>query len=388
MGAIPPKAVINRFPQVGGNRTTEASEVIFDPIQGDKGVETPLPNDSLQASLSPSVGRLRSFRRDWLANKCPDNVLNIITNGYVLPFISKRNLVRAPLIRSGYKALQKDQALAFCIQSLLSKNAIERVEHVKSLGFYSRLFLVPKRHQRWRPVIDLSRLNTFLLVERFRKLHQDLSVSKGMGVVDRPIRRLPSHPHSPKLKEVPKVFLQVTGVPVHLPSLRASHGPTGLYNDCKRSEADGPDKGIRFHQYLDNWLIRAQSQEEAQVNTQTVVDLTQSLGWIINQEKSKLKPTQVFSFVGYKYHLDSALVKPTQERWLKLQDLILRLKSKHVLTARCLMSRIGLLASTEKMVPEGLLHMRPFQFHLKEHWRYPQSLDSLPWTETISAHLE
>ena len=32
--------------------------------------------------------------------------------------------------------------------------------------------------------------------------------------------------------------------------------------------------------------------------------------------------------------------------------------------------------------------MRPFQFHLKEHWRYPQSLDRLlPWSETISAHL-
>ena len=32
--------------------------------------------------------------------------------------------------------------------------------------------------------------------------------------------------------------------------------------------------------------------------------------------------------------------------------------------------------------------MRPFQFHLKEHWGYPQSLDSLlPWTETISSHL-
>ena len=117
--------------------------------------------------------------------------------------------------------------------------------------------------------------------------------------------------------------------------------------------------------------------------------LTQSLGWIINQEKAVLKPTQVFSFVGYEYHLDSALVKPTQERWLKLHDLILRLKSKHVLTARCLMSLIGLLASTEKMVPEGRLHMRPVQFHLKEHWRYPQSLDSLlPWTEAIAAHLD
>ena len=27
--------------------------------------------------------------------------------------------------------------------------------------------------------------------------------------------------------------------------------------------------------------------------------------------------------------------------------------------------------------PGGRLHMRPFQFHLKEHWRFPQSLDSL-----------
>ena len=47
------------------------------------------------------------------------------------------------------------------------------------------------------------------------------------------------------------------------------------------------------------------------MKTQAVLDLTQSLGWIINQEKSELKPTQVFLFVGYEYHLDSALVKPT-----------------------------------------------------------------------------
>ena len=34
------------------------------------------------------------------------------------------------------------------------------------------------------------------------------------------------------------------------------------------------------------------------MNTQAVEDLTQSLGWIINQEKSELNPTQVFLFVG------------------------------------------------------------------------------------------
>ena len=34
-------------------------------------------------------------------------------------------------------------------------------------------------------------------------VHHGLSDSRGMGVVDRPIRCLPSHPHPPKLKEVP-----------------------------------------------------------------------------------------------------------------------------------------------------------------------------------------
>ena len=169
MGATPHKAVTNRFPQVGGNRTSEAPRVIFDPTTGGEGVETPLSNDSLKVSLSPPVGgRLRFFRRDWQTNKCSSNMLKIITNGYVLSFFSKPNLVRFPLILSEYKARQKDQALASCIQSLLSKNTIERVENVKSLGFYSRLFLVPRPRQRWRPFIDLSSLNTFLHIEKFK----------------------------------------------------------------------------------------------------------------------------------------------------------------------------------------------------------------------------
>ena len=69
-------------------------------------------------------------------------------------------------------------------------------------------------------------------------------------------------------------------------------------------------RGVKLHQYLDNWFIRAPSQKEAQANTQTMVDLTQSLGWKINQEKSKLKPAQVFSVMSYEHHLDSAHVKP------------------------------------------------------------------------------
>ena len=91
-------------------------------------------------------------------------------------------------------------------------------------------------------------------------------------------------------------------------------------------------RGLRLHQYLDDWLIRSQSQEEAQVNTQAVVDLTQSLGWIINQEKSELKPTQVFftdtSNEGWGAHLDQNSTKGLWSDWEKrLHINVLELKA-------------------------------------------------------------
>ena len=72
----------------------------FRPHHRERGHGNPPPNDSLKAFLSPPVGgRLRSFRRDWQTNKFSSNVLNIITNGYVLQFLSKLNLVRFPSVR-------------------------------------------------------------------------------------------------------------------------------------------------------------------------------------------------------------------------------------------------------------------------------------------------
>ena len=227
---------------------------------------------------------------------------------------------------------------------------MERVEKVKSLGFYSCLFLVLKPHQWWRLVIHLSRLNTFLHVDKFKmetpdSIRTSLIPGEWVSSIDLSdaYLHIPIHPNSRKYLRFchrSQVF-QFTSIPFGLTT--ATQVFTMIVKEVKLMALS---RGLRLHQYLDDWLIRSQSQEEAQVNTQAVVDLTQSLRWIINQEKSQLKLTQVFSFMGYEYHLDSALVKPTQERWLKLQDLILQLKSKHVSTARCLMSLIGLPAST------------------------------------------
>ena len=235
MGVSPLQAVTNRFPQLGGNRTTEAPEVVFDLTLGNEGVKTP-PNHSSKAYLR----RPAPFFQKRLANKQMfKQHVNIITNGYILPFISKLNLARAPLGQSGYKTHQKDLALASCIQS---KNTIERVENVKSQVLQSPVSgpqTSPKVEASDRPK-HAQHLPTCRKVQNGNsRVHPGLSDSRGMGVVK---RLLPSHPHPPKLKELPKVLPHVTGVLVHLPSFWPCHGPTGLHNDCKESEADGPDK--------------------------------------------------------------------------------------------------------------------------------------------------
>ena len=72
------------------------------------------------------------------------------------------------------------------------------------------------------------------------RVHQDLPDSRGMGIVDRSIGRLPSHPNTSTIKEMPTILSQVSGVPIHIPPIWTGHSPPGLYNDRKGSQTHGP----------------------------------------------------------------------------------------------------------------------------------------------------
>ena len=53
------------------------------------------------------------------------------------------------------------------------------------------------------------------------------------------------------------------------------------------------------------------------------------------------------------------------------------------------MSLIGLLTATEKQVHLGRLHMRPIQWHLKNNWRVPESLEKvIPLPSSLHPHLQ
>ena len=146
-------------------------------------------------------------------------------------------------------------------------------------------------------------------------------------------------------------------------------------------------KGIRIHQYLDDWLVRARSHRVCFQQTQDLVKICQELGWLVNLEKSELAAKQIFDFVGYQFDLKNGQVRPTLDRWQNLQDKILEILSLPACRVQQFMSLIGLLTSTEKQVHLGRLHMRPIQWHLKNNWRVPESLEKvipIPRWELVS----
>ena len=231
-----------------------------------------------------------------------------------IPFKTKFGQIPPDFVRVQGPSKRPSSGHLYPVSAVKERN--RKGGKVKSLRFYSHLFLVPKPHQRWRPVIDLSRLNTFLHIEKFKmetpeSIRTSLIPGEWVSSIDLSdaYLHIPNHPNSMKYLRFcyrSQVF-QFTSLPFGLAT-----APQVFTMIVKEVKLMALSRGLRLHQNLDHWLIR--SQEEAQVNTQAVVNLTQSMGWIINQEKSEPKPTQAFSFMGYEYHLDLALVKPTQER--------------------------------------------------------------------------
>ena len=83
-------------------------------------------------------------------------------------FWSRPPLATFPTMRLGTTSTAHSTLLQAEFQTLLDKGAIEIPEDPSSLGFYSRLFLVPKPNQHWRVVINLSLLNEYIKILKFR----------------------------------------------------------------------------------------------------------------------------------------------------------------------------------------------------------------------------
>ena len=54
------------------------------------------------------------------------------------------------------------------VEDMLLKSAIRPVKRNPHEGFYSRIFLAPKKGGKWRPVINLKPLNQFIKKQKFK----------------------------------------------------------------------------------------------------------------------------------------------------------------------------------------------------------------------------
>ena len=109
-----------------------------------------------------SVGaRLHQFWEKWAALGASPKV-TVLREDYTLPFWFRPNLTRSPTVISCFVNPNENLYLLEALHQLVNKNAVEPVSTQKSLGFYNRLFLVPKPNNWWRPIFNLSTLNNFL----------------------------------------------------------------------------------------------------------------------------------------------------------------------------------------------------------------------------------
>jgi hypothetical protein len=296
-------------------------------------------------------------------------VLRTIRFGYTLQFCRNPpcfNGVFPTVVDSATQASVLQQE----ISSLLLKGAIEEITPGETeRGFYSRYFLVPKKGGGLRPILDLRRLNFALYKGKFKMLTLKAIISQirpgdWFVTID--------------LKDA---YFHIQVVQRHRQFLRFAVGerafqyrvlPFGLslaprtFTKCMDAAlAPLRLQGIRVLNYLDDWLILAQSRKLVAHHRDIVLSHIQSLGLRLNSEKSVLAPAQSTVFLGV--NMDSVLMQArlAPARISSLTTCLARFLLGHHVSVGTCRRMLGLMAAASSVLPLGLLHMRPFMWWVK-----------------------
>ena len=277
-----------------------------------------------------------------------------------LPFRFRPNLSRIPTVISCYGNPHRNVKLLEALHQLMDKNTIELVHKRTSLGFFNRLFLVPKPNNKWRPILDLSNLNFFLKTEKFKMETPETirtSLQKGEWVTSIDFRDAYFYiPIQEQSRKYLRFHFQGQTYQFKALPFGLSTAPMEFTIITKEVKLMAIQNGIRIHQYLDDWLVRATSHRVCLQHTQALVRMCRHLGWPVNVEKSELEPKQVFNFVGYQFDLESSRVRPTPDWWQSLQEKILELISRPACSVRELTTHEAHpMASQKKLENTGIV---------------------------------
>ena len=245
-------------------------------------------------------------------------MVNVLRHGYNISFWQPPPLSQVLTVQLATNNPAKNSLLQAEFQNLLSKGAIEVPEDQASPAFFSRLFLVPKPDGTWRPVIDISHLNSFIKIPRFKMDTSQkvlASLKKGsLGLQFVLEGCLPSNFRQPGVVSRRYLRMEFQGTMYHFTALPfgISRAPWLFTKKVGVVKSLFHLNGLSLFQYLDDWLGDTLSQTEAQSRCDLLVKLCHHLGFFINLTKSELIPTQVFDFMGI--HFNLRLAKPSSPR--------------------------------------------------------------------------
>ena len=341
----------------------------------------PLPRFPVQFFEGPVGGRLQHFASNWALIGDDPWVLSVLSSGYYLPLEGVVPLTSSPPPGLGYSPGHPlfDETLRQ-LENLLSKGAVEPVAD-DSPGFYSRLFLVPKKTTEWRPVIDLSALNKYMDPPRFRmeSLGSILSGTRpDQWATSIDLRDAFFHiPVAPRHRKY--LRFSVAGRSFQFKALPFGLGTSPYVFTRVMAVVGGfvRAQGLFLFLYLDDWLLLSASSSAADMWIEWLLALVKALGLIPNIPKCDLTPAQTYPFIGVWFDLIRATARPADHRIAALQELICAFRACPALPAVYWVRLLGHLSSLEKLVPRGRLQSRPLQFCLRRQWNQRQDSDSV-----------
>ena len=298
-------------------------------------------------------------------------MVSVLQKGYYLPLNGPVPVTSDPP-RMGYHSHHPlFQELRVQLRVLLEKQAVEEVTDGLP-GFYSRLFLAPKKGGEWRPVIDLSALNHFMDAPHF-KMETTSSIleatSPDMWATSLDLKDAFFHipiacPHRRYLRfRVDGKNYQFKALPFGL-----TMSPYVFTRVMKAVGAYVRTMGLRLYLYLDDWILLSESPQIAQMWMDWLLTLARALGLIVNLPKCDLTPSQIYHFIGILFNLIIGTAQPTPARVDALLQLVEIFLESPTQPAGRWQQLLGHMTSLEKLVPRGRLHMRHLQFCLQDQW--------------------
>jgi len=321
-----------------------------------------VPVDAPQAV----AGRLRYHLANWQVITRDRWILDTV-EGYCMEFTNdpyQMSLPHPPQF-GAEQATQLREELG----ELIRKGAVREVDSPRG-GFYSTMFLVPKKDGKQRPVINLKALNRFVQSHHFKMeglhtLRDLLKPGDWMVKVDLKDAYFTIPIHNRHRKYLRFVLENKTYEFNCLP-FGLSSAPWVFTKTLKPIAALLRQMGVRLIVYIDDILLLAESRELAEEHAKGLWYLLECLGSIIHPHKSVLTPAQYIEFLGISVDSAQMELKLPAEKIKKIRAEARKMAQQPRVSARSLSRLLGKMNATTQVIPPAPLFYRHLQMTLTE----------------------